>query len=402
MPIALLHERLAQHLTEATVHNVPGFVEHIFPDERLPLPVDTLVEALTGIRGSHSMYQQRVLRKPDCWWATFPQSLQPFPDTFATQLAVFLNRMGDTMREVCRISGSGLPRKKRWWSSAYAQESLPIPGHCVAAYPALVLFDNKPEDDEEGWNTALSMAELVYSDDYDSATSLHRLVHDASDTFFNQDDRRFQVGLTFAARIVRLVLIDHSGVVTSESFNIDEQPDLLVRSIAGLMFSSRPSIGFDTTITTSKNGQRQIKVGEDIYDIVGSLAMTHEVHGKATVVWHARRNGVDFVIKDNWNDSRHTHIEAGILETAKDIPGIAKLVVLETVMINRTKDSTATLRSILNGHSPEFRLHQRLVMTPFAQKISHFRTKKELISVFIDTIEGRWVETFLSASDSNE
>jgi hypothetical protein len=165
------------------------------------------------------MYQQRVLRKPDCWWATFPQSLQPFPDTFATQLAVFLNRMGDTMREVCRISGSGLPRKKRWWSSAYAQESLPIPGHCVAAYPALVLFDNKPEDDEEGWNNALSMAELVYSDDYDSATSLHRLVHDASDTFFNQDDRRFQVGLTFAARIVRLVLIDHSGVVTSESFN---------------------------------------------------------------------------------------------------------------------------------------------------------------------------------------
>ncbi|KAF7330309.1 hypothetical protein MVEN_02469000 [Mycena venus] len=265
----------------------------------------------------------------------------------------------------------------------YTATESPLRGHCMAPHPALVLFDSKPE--EEGWNTALSVAEIVFSDDYDFASSLHRQIHEASDVFFNQDDRRFQISLTFAARTVRLVLIDHSGVVASEFFDIDNQPDLLVRSVAGLMFSSRASIGFDTSITTLKTGQRQIKVGQDVYDIVARLAINPDVRGKATVVWHARRNGVDIVIKDNWNDVEHSYIEAGILETAKDIPGIAKLVTLETVMINRTKDSTALLRSILNG--PEIRLHQRMVMTPFAQKISHFRSKKELISVFIDAIE---------------
>ncbi|KAF8207151.1 hypothetical protein K438DRAFT_2013684 [Mycena galopus ATCC 62051] len=386
MPRTELHELLARELNEAIVLDVPNFIGHVFPDNSLPLPVDALLEALTGIRGSHSMYQQRALRKPDWLWTTFPSVEQDLPETFATQLAVFLNQIGETIREVCRISGGPLPKKKRRWCSTYAApESLPLSGHCTAEHPALVLFDGKPE--EEGWNSALSVAEVVFSDDYDYASSLHRLIHDASDTFFNQDDRRFQISLTFAARTARLVLIDHSGVVASEFFDIDEQPELLVRVVAGLMLSSRPSIGFDTSITMLKNGQRQIKVGPDVYDIVVRLAISHDVRGKATVVWHARRDGVDFVVKDNWTDIRHSHIEAGILDTAKDVPGIAKLVVLETVTINRTKDSTAALRSILNGRSPEIRLHQRMVMTPLARKILHFRSKKELISVFIDAIE---------------
>ncbi|KAJ7242805.1 hypothetical protein B0H12DRAFT_1236679 [Mycena haematopus] len=381
MPITQLHEQLARELDEAIVLDVPKFVEHIFPDKCLPVPVHALLEALTG--GSDSMYQQRVLRKPDRLWTTYP-SVES--EMIATQMAVFLNQMGETMRDVCRISGGPLPKQKRRWSSAYAAtESVPLPGYCTALHPALVLFSGKAE--EEGWSTALSVAEVVFSDDYDSASSLHRLIHDASDTFSNQDDRRFQIGLTFAARTARLVLIDHSGVVTSQFFDVDKEPDLLVRSVAGLMLSSRPSIGFDTSITTLKNGERQIKVGHDVYDIVTRLAISHDVRGKATVVWHARRDNVDFVIKDNWTDIKRSHIEARILEIAKDIPGIAKLVALETVTINRTKDSTAALRSILNGHSPEIRLHQRMVMTPLAQKISHFRTKKELISVFIDAME---------------
>ncbi|KAJ7746404.1 hypothetical protein B0H16DRAFT_964545 [Mycena metata] len=384
MPVTPLHDRLAQELNEAINLDVPTLVEHIFPDECLPLPVDVLLEALTGIHGSHSLFQQRALRKPDCSWATFPKN----PESFATELAAFLNGMSHTMRDVCRLSGGSLPKKARRWSGEYTTaSSLPLPGAHLAPRPTLVLFDGKTE--EEGWHTALGVGEIIFADDYDSSSSLHRLIHYASDSFFNQDDRRFQISLTFAARQVRLVLIDHSGVVASQFFDIDREPELFVRSVAGLMFSSRSTIGFDTSITTLKNGQRQIRVAHDVYDIVACLAISHDVRGKATVCWHARRNGEDFVIKDSWNEKNQSHIEAGILEVAKDIPGIAKLVTLETVVVDRMKDSTAHLRSILNDsdNSPALRLHERMVMTPFARKIAFFRSKKELISVFIDAIE---------------
>ncbi|KAK7032849.1 hypothetical protein R3P38DRAFT_2521209 [Favolaschia claudopus] len=286
------------------------------------------------------------------------------------------------MREVCRISGGSLPKQKRRWSGSYAtQDSMPLGGSCYAQHPALVLFDVKVED--EAWATALSFAEVVYPDDGIIVSWLHRLIHGAADTFFNQDNRRFQLCLTFAARSVRFVLVDRCGVAGSLLYDIDEHPEVLVRLVAGLMFYNRPSIGFDTTITTLKNGDRQIKVRQDVYDIVKKLAMSQDVRGKATIVWHARRNGVDVVIKDNWTQP-HDHVEAKVLEIAKDIPGIPKILAFETVLINRIEDSTSNL---LDFRAREVRVHQRMVTTPLANRLSYFRSKKELISVLVDAIE---------------
>ncbi|KAJ7510401.1 hypothetical protein B0H11DRAFT_1958844 [Mycena galericulata] len=389
MPVTHLNERIARELDGNIILEVPGFVEHIFPDECLPLPAEAILQSLTGIRDSHSLFQHRNKRSAEGSWATFPQFIasEEHPPRFASELARFLNHMGDTIRDVCRLGGGSMPKKKRRWSSAYT--SMPLDGACLSENPGLVLFDRKAE--EEGWHTALSTAEIVLTNDYDLTSSLHRLIHSGSDVFVNQDDRRFQICFTISDRQFRLVLIDHCGVVTAQSFDIDEQPGLFVRSVAGLMFSSRPTMGFDTTITTLKNGQRQIKVGQDVYDIVKRLSISRDVRGKATVCWHARRNGADFVIKDNWSYQGSAHTEAKILELAQDIPGITKLVALETVTIDRKLDSTATLRSIVpvDHDLPPVgvRLHKRLVMTPFAQKIGYFRSKKELISVFIDAIE---------------
>jgi hypothetical protein len=387
MPLTELYDQLAKHLTDAIILDVPGFVEHIFPDECLPLPVDDLVEALTGIRGSNALFEQRTLRSAAGVWPTFPPFDEAEPDNFATDLAVFLNRVGDAMRDVCRLAGGTVPKKRRRWSSAYAGDR-PLSQFCLSDHPAMVLFDAKTE--EEGWPTVLSTAELVLGDDVDMASSLHRLIHNASDVFYNQDNRRFQVGLTIAARTARLVLIDHCGVVAAEFFDVHERPDLLLRTIAGLMLSSPPTIGYDPSITTLKNGQRQIRVAQDVYDIVARLSISHDVRGKATVCWHARRDGSDFVIKDTWTDRASSFTESDMLELAKDIPGITKLVARETVMINHAVDSTEALRSIVTGENlVGVRHHQRLVLTPFARSIRYFRSKKELISVFVDAIEGQ-------------
>ncbi|KAJ7116397.1 hypothetical protein C8R44DRAFT_792419 [Mycena epipterygia] len=392
MPRTELNERLARDLTDAIIFDVPKFVEHIFPDECLPHPVDDMLEALTGMRGSHALFEQRILRRPDGAWTTFPQPEKFAQDPqksaaqFAGELALFLNRVGDAIRDICRLAGGTVPKKKRRWSSSYAPTaSLPLSGSSLSEHPALVLFDSKTE--EEGWHTALSVAELLLPDESGFGSSLNRLIHDASDVFFNQDDRRFQINLAISLRGFRLVLFDRCGVIVSEVFDVDKRPDLLVRVLAGLMLSSRPTLGYDTTITTLKDGQRQIKVGQDVYEIVARLSISHDVRGKATVCWRAQRNGVDFVIKDNWNDVGIPLTEAAILEMAKDIPGVTKLITLETVMINRAIDSTAPLRSVIADRSLGIKLHQRMVLTPFARKLSHFTSRKELISVFIDAIE---------------
>ncbi|KAJ7220055.1 hypothetical protein GGX14DRAFT_585300 [Mycena pura] len=391
MPITQLHARLAHELNAAILLDVPSsiLIEHIFPDTSLPRPVEGILQALTGVRGSESLFQRKTIRKPEGSWVTFPQinADEEHRFQFATDLAQFLNTVADTMQGVYRLGGGSLPKKKRRWSSAYAPAtSLPLNGAHVSKHPALVLFDSKPGD--EGWNSVLSIVELFFPDDYAYFSSLHRLIHGASDAFFNQDDRRFQVGLIFAARTACVVLLDHSGIVAADFFDIDQRPDLLVRSVAGLMFSSRSTIGFDTTITNLSNGQRQIKAGNEVYDIVSRLSITPTIRGKATVCWRARRSGLDFVIKDSWNPAGSTHAEAHVLDIAKDIPGIPDLIAKETVMFNRTADSTATLRSILSQDDmPEIRVHQRMVTIPFARKISYFKSRRELISVFIDAIE---------------
>ncbi|KAJ7086101.1 hypothetical protein B0H15DRAFT_887162, partial [Mycena belliarum] len=387
MPPTELYSELAKHLADAIIEDVPSFVEHIFPDKCLPLPVETVLEALTGMRGSQALFERRNMRTTDGTWPTFPQFNEVYLEEFAPALAVFLNHLGDSIRDVCRLtSGGTLPKKHRRWSSTYAlPTSMPLNGACLSDNPALVLFDCKAEEEE--WRTVLSSTELVLFDDLGPASSLTRLIHNASDAFFNQDDRRFQVGLTITTQTVRLVLIDHCGIVTAESFDVHKRPDLLIRTVAGLMLSSRPTIGFDNTITTLKNGERQIRVGQDAYDIMARLSISHDVVGKATVCWHARRNDADFVIKDSWSSPASKSTEADILEIARDIPGIVKLVALETVMINRAVDSTDALRSIVVDEVRRVRQHQRMVLTPFARKISFFRTKKELISVIIDAVE---------------
>ncbi|KAJ6631004.1 hypothetical protein B0H10DRAFT_702932 [Mycena sp. CBHHK59/15] len=381
-------------LSDVVRTDAPGLIEHIFPDHCLPLPVDDILKAISGPGPptSPGALFETDFRDPSGmggWWTTFPDEGALREGDTANLLAGFFNGLGAAIRDVCRLAGKPVPKKKRRWTSAYSHKvSKPLkhPESCVYPHPPLVLFDGK--EDEEGWHTVLSIAEPIYPEDESDDCSLHFLTQGGSDVFVCQDNRRFQIGFTIDPPHgqFRLVLLDHSGVVISHAFEIDHRPDLLVRSLSGLMLSSLSTIGFDPTISTLKGGRRQIKVGGDLYEIVKRLAITPDIRGKATVCWHARRNGLDFVIKDNWNDPSATLTEAMILDIAKDIPGITKLIALETIIIDGEMDSTARLRSVVPD-AVETRLHQRMVLTPFAQKIQSFKSRKELVSVFIDAIE---------------
>ena len=67
--------------------------------------------------------------------------------------------------------------------------------------------------------------------------------------------------------------------------------------------------------------------------------------------------------------------------------GVPELVSAWTVNIEGTDDKTDARRFPLS-YSSEVRIHRRLLMKPVAIPISEFESAQELLSVFIDILDG--------------
>ncbi|KAF8879094.1 hypothetical protein CPB84DRAFT_1751742 [Gymnopilus junonius] len=105
---------------------------------------------------------------------------------------------------------------------------------------------------------------------------------------------------------------------------------------------------------------------------------------------------VDYVIKGSWADKSRKNTEADILKRAGDIEGVAAIFAEEIVQIDGMDDTTNRIRATIdrnNHHSAqwladlEVREHRRMVSTPLAKGLTHFSSKKELVSVLIDAID---------------
>ncbi|KDR65852.1 hypothetical protein GALMADRAFT_260062 [Galerina marginata CBS 339.88] len=173
-------------------------------------------------------------------------------------------------------------------------------------------------------------------------------------------------------------------------------PDTFVRLMAGLMFADLSFLGYDPTIIPGPGGHQIITVDNKEYEIMEMIFMADSIRGRGTVCWRVRRDGIEYVIKDLWADISRGHTEAEILERAEGIEGVSQIVAEEIVQVDGENDSTARVRDIIDRENYykagwlrelEVRMHRRIVMTPFAVGLTHFSTKKELISVLIDAIK---------------
>ncbi|EPQ56343.1 hypothetical protein GLOTRDRAFT_40249, partial [Gloeophyllum trabeum ATCC 11539] len=124
------------------------------------------------------------------------------------------------------------------------------------------------------------------------------------------------------------------------------------------------------------------------------LHKSHNLRGRGTSCWRATCEGAAYAIKDYWTDKSRASTEAKLLSKAKGVEGVPTLVAHDIITFNGKQDTTGLVRKVLDNplyreqwEIFDIRVHRRLVLMPFAMPIYYFKTKKELIGAFIDTIQ---------------
>ncbi|PPQ92533.1 hypothetical protein CVT25_010366, partial [Psilocybe cyanescens] len=385
---AYMDPALKEELFESQLLDVPGFIEHLFPDKLFPVPFAKLEEA---VRKKH--------------WNVRLEDWKGYSSLFSTTLAAdrklgagetalsgFFNNISKTLVKACHTTDKSYqPFSKRHWVS---NSNKPMSGGPQAKWKPDVCFVK--EGQEVTWMSTLVTAELK-SKASDASDALMQLTNSAFMIFSTQDERRFHIGVSVCHTYVCVYVFDRSGVIGSNGFHLSNNSVLLIRLLAGLTLTDVDAIGFDSSILHHEDGTRSVTVAGLEYQLLKTLFISDSIRGRGTVCWQARRGSSDYVIKNTWTDVYRMKTEADIMRMASDVEGIAHLVADEIVKHNGEDDSTSTIRSLLPKLEDyyrrhwydklEVRVHRRLVTSPVAESLAHFKSKKELLTVLIDAIE---------------
>ncbi|KAF8958358.1 hypothetical protein BDZ97DRAFT_1762234 [Flammula alnicola] len=379
---------LKDELHESQLRDVPRLVEHLFPDSVLPLAVDELAKQLTN-KGNLCQNPKRKT------WVGFPDLSVPSQGgKVEAELAIFLNVIGTAIHKICKKNSKAkVPSKPRRWDSSTSTKPL-AGGPSAARKPDLNLIE---EGETPSWTTVKVTAELTSNIHIKHQEhNENQLTNGAYMVFSSQDERRFHIGVSFCQAEVRVYVFDRAGVVGSVQFDLEKEPKMLIRLLAGLTLSDPSAIGFDPTIRHEPGGNRFVTVAGKEYEIIETLFISDTIRGRGTVCWRASFDGADYVIKNTWADVSRDLTEPEIMKMAGDLEGIAHIVAEEIVQVNGRDDKTDYIRQVIDAENYrdknwyaklEIRAHRRIVSTPLAEALPYFSTKKELISVLIDAIE---------------
>lgn len=204
--------------------------------------------------------------------------------------------------------------------------------------------------------------------------------------FTAQDNRCFVPVLSFYSHNFRLTLYDRSGVVHTKTYSLNTHQILLLHIIAGLMFGREEVIGYDVTMRTGADGQViGIEVGGKEYAVIRRLFAAQTLRGRATKCWRVHLDSKYYVIKDSWIHTGRGSNELATLKVInnKGLEGTPTLIAGEDLkLFDGTVDSTELHRP--GQRYGKIRCHRQMVMTPVAEPLGTFRSKKELIGVFVD------------------
>ncbi|CAK5265069.1 unnamed protein product [Mycena citricolor] len=379
---------------ESELWDVPNILLYLFPDSCLPLPASEILRGLTSGPEPEFSDQQ---------WVACPILTEPKD----TALAQFLNHLGDAILGTFENNGISTPSLRMGWVARTASNSQAAEGleedeglAPIGQWVDLVSTDPDRHNHKEKDLIVCGVLSGVNA----ARGGLDEAIDGASHIFSTQDGRQFVISLIFDACSVRVCVLDRVGVVVAEAFDINTHPESFVRVLAALMFTNdRGVLGFDTSITSEADGRRFVSADGARYELVKPLFLDQTVCGRGTVCWHAKResDGRDFVIKDTWPLDSLTHAETNLLRKASGIPGIVEVVAECDVAMKGIAQSTARLRDHILEHlkgdsgkrfavlidKMETRIHHRVVMTPLGVKLEEFSILRELISVFIDTVQ---------------
>ena len=187
---------------------------------------------------------------------------------------------------------------KREWNSKY--HISPLGGLSIKCKPDIILLD-KVLKTNPVWLNVRGVCEITLSDNFHAR--IRNTIHNKAFIIIMtiQFDHCFTLFLSVAGVLFKLVACDRAGVVISTTYNLHNDPLVVLRILAGFMFSNEIFIGYDPSITRDdKDNLLQITVANKEYNIVNKIFTSKKLRGRATQCWKVRREGMEFVMKDTW------------------------------------------------------------------------------------------------------
>lgn len=242
-----------------------------------------------------------------------------------------------------------------------------------------------------------------------TAFALVQLGHTARLLSRIQPNRMHVLGTLIVNSQITLVIYDRSGAVRSETYDMDDQPELFLVIVLGFMYANNAEMGFDPTIKLykgMKTGEMQVFKDKKWYPIVDVLHVEGTIHGRGTVCYKITNPyGGDWkeaVVKDCWADTTRDHPEDHNLAQIEGVEGTPKLISTWTVeddvlgvhttarfrpgvveAIEAEAGKRTTYEWKLGKHNNiEIREQRRIVMTPVGIPIQHFTSLIVLLTVF--------------------
>ncbi|KAH8112595.1 hypothetical protein DFH11DRAFT_1511603 [Phellopilus nigrolimitatus] len=332
--------------------------------------------------------------RPKDWWVYWDRG----QCSYKRKITDYLNKIAENIR---KEYGLPLNDASREFSCIFKNKvSAEAPVNCKRK-PDGVVLDRSKVSTDPAWADVHAVMELKSSfHPWAYKWAYKQLLKDARMVFDAQQNRRFVLGIILNGDDrMAFFVFDRAGVLSSERFNVIDEPEKLIRVVAGLLFAENIDLGYDPTIY-HRDGERFILFKQVEYKIKEVIYAESSVRGRGTNCFLVEHEGEDAVIKDSWVDDSRNTFEHEIMKKITGVGGVAKIVDHETVQVRGVNDTTATDRRALseNEHwktqrnwyffgTLETREHRRIMMKPYGKPLEDFQTLTELLTSVKDIIQ---------------
>ena len=310
-----------------------------------------------------------------------------------------------------------VPRK---WSAKFC--NTPVKFDRCDRKPGVVLMNAVNVDSPEKTQTWPDI--YATGEDKDGQTlgnAMEELAQGARLIFGTQPDRIAVVGFIIHQDNLVFVIFNRSGVFMSDPFDVDKNPERLIRVVGGMIFATREQIGFDPTIKITPYNETApfipyVEVNGNKYEIVQLLHVECVIRGRATVCFRVKKKvdknvvsaGRDkhFVVKTGWVNHSQKLKEPDILKTlnergVKGIPTVYESQIFGETTWGTFMEMTKFMTEIEQrdlGIGLEDRQQVRVVTGPVGSSILEFKSLKELVHGFLTIVESESQELHFSTN----
>ncbi|KAG1784903.1 uncharacterized protein HD556DRAFT_1451289 [Suillus plorans] len=196
---------------------------------------------------------------------------------------------------------------------------------------------------------------------------------------------------------------DRSGIIISLPFYIHKCPGSirLCDALAALTLLDSCHLGLDPTIHMCHavcNGTHDNLADgvigwvqdnkHNVYSIMALLWKSHGFFCRGMICYRVRnKEGVEYALKDCWVEESKKMHEPTVLRMLKGIPNVVELIDDWDVHYEGQPDCTARIRKEYNQDQRDDtafcnRFHRCLLLSPCGEPLSHFNSRRELITAF--------------------